>query len=187
MRRGKFDQTVAHVKISCRTLVGCILMVPRIGPSMSKACLKRKPDARCQRQPRQRRHLDLRLRPQQPAEDRQRRRHSSTLAYDTEGRLRQSVIAAVTTQLTYDSQDLVAEYNAAGALQRRYVHGPGVDEPLVVYEGTTTTDKSWLYADHLGSIVGTANATGASTAKGQTELIESTGISSSPSFPCPRA
>ena len=66
--------------------------------------------------------------------------------------------------LTYDGSDLVAEYDAANALQRRYVHGPGVDELLVVYEGATTTAKSWLYKDHLGSIVATADATGASTA-----------------------
>jgi RHS repeat-associated protein len=92
---------------------------------------------------------------------------SATLAYDSEGRLRQSVITAgstATSNLLYDGTDLVAEYDAANVLQRRYVHGPGVDEPLVVYEGATTTAKSWLYADHLGSIVGTANAAGTSTA-----------------------
>ena len=89
---------------------------------------------------------------------------SATLAYDAEGRMRQSVIAAATVNLTYDGSDLVAEYDAANALQRRYVHGPGVDEPLVVYEGATTTAKSWLYKDHLGSVVGTADATGTSTA-----------------------
>jgi RHS repeat-associated protein len=92
---------------------------------------------------------------------------SATLAYDSAGRLRQSVITAgstATSNLLYDGVDLIAEYNAANVLQRRYVHGPGVDEPLVVYEGATTTAKSWLYADHLGSIVGTANATGTSTA-----------------------
>jgi RHS repeat-associated protein len=49
-------------------------------------------------------------------------------------------------------------------LLRRYVHGPGVDEPLVAYEGVTASNKSWLYKDHLGSIVGTADATGTSTA-----------------------
>src|SRR5690606_15233457 len=49
-------------------------------------------------------------------------------------------------------------------LLRRYVHGPGVDEPLVWYEGSTTTAKSWLYADHLGRIIGTANGAGTSTA-----------------------
>ena len=47
---------------------------------------------------------------------------------------------------------------------RRYVHGPGVDEPLVVYEGAGTATKNWQYADHLGSIIATADATGASTA-----------------------
>ncbi len=57
--------------------------------------------------------------------------------------------------LLYDGADLVAEYNGAGTLQRRYVHGPGVDEPLVWYEGTGTTAKKWLYADHLGSVVAT--------------------------------
>ena len=74
--------------------------------------------------------------------------------------------STATSNLLYDGVDLVAEYDAANVLQRRYVHGPGVDEPLVVYEGATTaaTAKSWLYADHLGSIIGTANATGTSTA-----------------------
>ncbi|MDO9164301.1 MAG: RHS repeat-associated core domain-containing protein, partial [Methylococcaceae bacterium] len=47
---------------------------------------------------------------------------------------------------------------------RRYVHGPGVDEPLVWYEGAVTTAKTWLYSDHQGSIVATANSAGTSTA-----------------------
>lgn len=89
---------------------------------------------------------------------------AATLAYDAEGRLRQTVIAGATTNLAYDGVDLVAEYNSAGTLLRRYVHGPGVDEPLVWYEGTGTANKSWLYADHLGSIVATANSAGTSTA-----------------------
>ena len=69
-----------------------------------------------------------------------------------------------TTNLTYDGVDLVAEYNSGGTLLRRYVHGPGVDEPLVWYEGTTTTNKTWLYQDQLGSVIGTANSAGTSTA-----------------------
>ena len=89
---------------------------------------------------------------------------AATLAYDAEGRLRQTVIAGATTNLAYDGSDLVAEYDSAGTLLRRYVHGPGVDEPLVWYEGATTTSKNWLYADHLGSIVATADSAGNSTA-----------------------
>ncbi len=58
----------------------------------------------------------------------------------------------------------MAEYNSGGTLLRRYVHGPGIDEPLVWYEGTTTTNKTWLYQDQLGSVIGTANSAGTSTA-----------------------
>lgn len=90
---------------------------------------------------------------------------SATLTYDAEGRLRFTTIGAVTTNLLYDGTNLVAEYNAAGtAVLRKYVHGPGVDEPILWYEGATVTAKNWLYKDHLGSVIATANSTGASTA-----------------------
>ncbi|WP_050750275.1 DUF6531 domain-containing protein [Allochromatium vinosum] len=89
---------------------------------------------------------------------------SATLAYDAEGRLRQSAIGGTTTNLAYDGTDLIAEYNSAGSLLRRYVHGPGIDAPLVVYEGSATTNKTWLYADHLGSIVAQASSAGTRTA-----------------------
>lgn len=90
--------------------------------------------------------------------------YAATLAYGAEGRLRRTTLAGAITDLAYDGVDLVAEYDGAGTLLRRYVHGPGIDEPLVWYEGSTTTAKSWLYADHLGSSIGTANSAGTSTA-----------------------
>ncbi len=90
--------------------------------------------------------------------------YAASLAYDAEGRLRRTTLGGTTTDLLYDGAELIAEYSASGSLLRRYVHGPGVDEPLVVYEGSGTGNKSWLYRDHLGSVIGTANATGASTA-----------------------
>ncbi|WP_086133320.1 RHS repeat-associated core domain-containing protein [Methylocaldum sp. SAD2] len=89
---------------------------------------------------------------------------AAALAYDGEGRLRQTAIAGVTSNLLYDGQDLLAEYDGSGNLLRRYVHGPGVDEPLVWYEGTGTATKTWLYGDHLGSLVATADTSGTSTA-----------------------
>ncbi len=90
---------------------------------------------------------------------------SATLAYDAEGRLRQTAIGSTTINLLNDAERLVAEYDAAGTtVLRKYVHGPGTDEPIVWYEGGGTTAKNWLYADHLGSVVATANGTGASTA-----------------------
>ncbi len=89
---------------------------------------------------------------------------TNSLAYDGAGRLSQTTLAGVVTHLAYDGVDLVAEYNSAGTLLRRYVHGPGVDQPLVWYEGAGTTNKTWLYSDHQGSIVATANSAGTSTA-----------------------
>lgn len=88
---------------------------------------------------------------------------TGSLAWDAAGRLRQTAISGTTTNLLYDDMRLVAEYDAAGNLLRRYVHGFGVDEPLVKYEGTGTTAKTWYYADHLGSVVATADSGGVST------------------------
>ena len=86
------------------------------------------------------------------------------LAYDPAGRMRQeSLNGSINTQYLYDGTDLIAEYDAAGNLQRRYVHGPGVDEPIAVYQGSGTASKEWLYADHLGSIVASADAAGNAT------------------------
>ncbi|GHC80715.1 hypothetical protein GCM10007320_22590 [Pseudorhodoferax aquiterrae] len=87
-----------------------------------------------------------------------------TMAYDAEGRMRNTSTSSTSvTHRMYDGTDLVAEYNISGVLQARYVHGPGVDEPLVTYTGTGAATKNWLYADHLGSIVASADSTGAKT------------------------
>ncbi|HEV2078763.1 MAG TPA: hypothetical protein VGR19_02535 [Allosphingosinicella sp.] len=47
-----------------------------------------------------------------------------------------------------------ARRTAAPLPPRRYVHGPGVDEPLVTYEGFGTTNRRSLHADERGSIGG---------------------------------
>lgn len=89
---------------------------------------------------------------------------AATLSYDTASRLSKTIINGTETQLLYDGTNLVAEYNSTGTLQKRYVHSNGIDEPIVVYNDATTTNKNWLYTDHLGSIVALANTTGAATA-----------------------
>src|SRR3546814_8948543 len=60
----------------------------------------------------------------------------ATLAYDPLGRLYQTVGGGTTTRSQYDGIDLIAEYNASNAVQRRYVHGPGVDNPIVDRKST---------------------------------------------------
>ena len=85
---------------------------------------------------------------------------SGELIYDPLGRIRAYTVSGVMTLFHYDGDRLIAEYSGAGALLRRYVHGPGVDEPLVWYEGAGTSDPRWLIADRQGSIIATTNASG---------------------------
>lgn len=70
---------------------------------------------------------------------------------------------SVSTRFMYDGPHMVAEIaNPSGAIQRRYVHGPGMDEPVVWYEGSGTSDRRWLHADERGSIVAVSNGSGVS-------------------------
>jgi RHS repeat-associated protein len=90
--------------------------------------------------------------------------HTIGVLYAT-ARLREtSVGGGSVTRFLYDGADMIAEYNAANALLRRYVHGPGADEPLVWYEGSGAGDRRWLIADQLGSIVAVSNGAGAASA-----------------------
>lgn len=76
-----------------------------------------------------------------------------SLAYDPLGRLRQTIAGSTTTQFVYDGDRLSLEYNGSGTLLRRYAFGPGVDEPLVWYEGSGLSDRRYLIADHQGSVI----------------------------------
>lgn len=86
--------------------------------------------------------------------------NNSTLAYDAKGRLRQTNFAGAVTNFVYDGDRLIAEYDSNNSLLRRYVPGPLRNETLVWYEGASTTNKSWLYTDHVGSVIATADSSG---------------------------
>ncbi|TXI21486.1 MAG: hypothetical protein E6Q67_07580, partial [Roseateles sp.] len=86
---------------------------------------------------------------------------AGALAYDPLGRLYQSSGGASgTTQFLYDGDALVAEYDGSGNLLRRYVHGPGVDEPLIWYEGSTLAGRRYLHANQQGSVIAVTDAAG---------------------------
>lgn len=86
---------------------------------------------------------------------------AATLTYDPMGRLLTTSggTAATTTKFLYDGDALVAEYDNNGTLVGRYVHGGGVDAPIVWYEGSGLTDRRFLHANHQGSIVAASGAT----------------------------
>lgn len=88
------------------------------------------------------------------------------LLYDPTGRLYQVTGGNLGTQrFVYDGNALIGEYNAGGAMLRRYVHGSNVeaDDPLIVYEGGGVSDavRRYLHTDPRGSIVMVTNYQGA--------------------------
>ncbi len=88
---------------------------------------------------------------------------SATLAYDPLGRLFQtSGGAAGITQFLYDDDALIGEYNSAGAMAHRYIHGSGkgVDDPLIWYTAAAAGWRQALIADPQGSIVAVADRYG---------------------------
>lgn len=84
---------------------------------------------------------------------------STTLTYDPSGRLYQSA-GSTTVRYAYDGASPSAEYDGSSNLQRRYVYGPGLDEPLVRYEGTGLSDRRWYVADERGSVLAETGGTG---------------------------
>jgi RHS repeat-associated protein len=88
-------------------------------------------------------------------------RGALSLTYDPNGRLWQTSGGANgTTRYLYDGDELVAEYDGSGNMLRRYVHGPGADDPVLWYEGAGLSDRRSLQIDQQGSIVSIADAGG---------------------------
>lgn len=83
-----------------------------------------------------------------------------SLYYDPIGRLHE-YDTSVSTRFMHDGGQIVAEVaNPSGAIQRRYVFGPGADEALMWYEGAGTSDRRWLHADERGSIIAASDGSG---------------------------
>jgi RHS repeat-associated protein len=80
-----------------------------------------------------------------------------TFKYDPFGRRIQKSGPLGTTNLLYDGSNLIAGADANGNIVGRYVHGPGVDEPLAVYTGST---MAFYQADGLGSITSLSTPAG---------------------------
>ncbi|MBS3934720.1 MAG: RHS repeat protein, partial [Sulfuritalea sp.] len=94
---------------------------------------------------------------------------AESYAYDDSGRRIAKVGAGATALYLYDGDAIHAEWAAAmtGMPSAAYVHGAGIDEPLLRLTGQThlpaATQAAYL-ADGLGSVVGTANTAGTLTA-----------------------
>ncbi|WP_164521702.1 RHS repeat-associated core domain-containing protein [Sphingomonas sp. ABOLE] len=83
-----------------------------------------------------------------------------SLYYDVLGRLAE-YDTNVSTRFVYDGGHIASEVaNPTSAIQRRYVFGPGEDEPLVWYQGSGTNDRRWLVQDERGSVIASTDISG---------------------------
>lgn len=75
--------------------------------------------------------------------------------YDYKGRrVKKTVYGSpdVVTKYCYDGDQIIAEYNGSGTLLRKFIYGPGIDEPIVMIavDGQNET-KYYYHFDGLGS------------------------------------
>jgi len=85
--------------------------------------------------------------------------HKASYEYDYLGRrVKKTVYGSpnVVTKYVYDGDQIVAEYNGSGTLVRKYVYGPGIDEPVCMITASGT--KYYYHFDGLGSVVALSDA-----------------------------
>ena len=87
---------------------------------------------------------------------------SAQMVYDPLGRLFSTNGPSRLTRFLYDGDDLVAEYDATGAMTARYMHGPGSEDPILWDIGNRMdcSGTRFLHADHQGSVVALADCNG---------------------------
>lgn len=73
---------------------------------------------------------------------------------------RLTYITSTGLRFDYDGDQLVGIYDSSNTLLRRYVYGPGVDEPLIWYETSTITNRRYYDADERGSPIRVTDISG---------------------------
>ena len=83
-------------------------------------------------------------------------------AYDAAGRrIEKKVDGATQVKYVYDGDHIIAEYNNAGTLLRKYVHGAGIDQPICMIEASGAyAGTHYYHYDALGSCVAMTNSAG---------------------------
>lgn len=97
-----------------------------------------------------------------PGEFRVRRIYA--FAYDPFGRRIKKIVSPAgggsgeeITNYVYDGQSIIMEYDQNNNIIAKYTHGPNIDEPLALQQGTNIY---YYHADGLGSITSLSNASG---------------------------
>ena len=77
----------------------------------------------------------------------------ATYKYDYQGRRVAKIVDGNTTKYCYDGDRVIAEYGGGGTLLRKYVYGPGIDEPICMIDVADDNKVYYYHFDGLGSAV----------------------------------
>jgi RHS repeat-associated protein len=82
--------------------------------------------------------------------------------YDFAGRRVSKTVGGVTTKYVYDGDQVIAEYNGSDTLLRKFVYGPGIDEPICMHRTIAGGGAGLFYYhyDGLGSVVALSDSSG---------------------------
>jgi RHS repeat-associated protein len=81
--------------------------------------------------------------------------------YDPMGRRQAKIVGNMTTSFLSDGAEEIAEYDGAGGLLRRYIPGPGTDQPIaMVTPSGGSHQHSYFHTNRQGSTVAMSNDAG---------------------------
>ncbi len=81
--------------------------------------------------------------------------------YDYLGRRARKTIheTQATIHYCYDGDQVIAEYDGNDTLLRKFIYGPGIDEPVMMID-VTTSAKYYYHFDGLGSVIAVSDSGG---------------------------
>ncbi|HIJ71300.1 MAG TPA: hypothetical protein HPP87_08050 [Planctomycetes bacterium] len=84
-----------------------------------------------------------------------------TYEYDFLGRRIAKTAGGVRTEYVYDGDQVIAEYNSSGTLLRKFIYGPGIDEPICMIDVAGGGGIYYYHFNGLGSVVALSDNSGA--------------------------
>ncbi len=89
--------------------------------------------------------------------------------YDALGRRVSKTVGAATTHYCYDGDQVIAEYDGSGTLLRKFIYGPGIDEPICMTVPGSPAVTYFYHQDALGSVAALSKF---NTSLGCAEVVE---------------
>jgi RHS repeat-associated protein len=98
---------------------------------------------------------------------------TANYTYDPFGRRIEKDVDGTVTKFIYDGDQVIAEYDGSGTLIRKFIYGPGIDEPVRMTAGGS---DYYYHFDGLGSVTEITNSSGAVVEKYEYDVYGNTVI-----------